>query len=188
MTHMRPDLLPGLLRAAARNQARGFGDMALFEVGPTFTGGEPGEQSLLASGLLIGSVAPRDPFGSRRAVDVFDAKADAEAVLAAMGAPARVQILRGAAGWWHPGRHGMICLGPKKVLGVFGELHPRIEELSRELAVSPSAEAYLRRGELHRLDGNFPAALADMISGQIAGSRSWLQQSPGILMVCVRRS
>ena len=32
MSHMRPDLLPGLLQAAARNQARGFADMALFEV------------------------------------------------------------------------------------------------------------------------------------------------------------
>jgi phenylalanyl-tRNA synthetase beta chain len=53
-------------------------------------------------------------------------KADAEAVLAAIGAPAKVQILRGAQGWWHPGRHGMICLGPKKVLGVFGELHPKV--------------------------------------------------------------
>ncbi len=29
MSHMRPDLLPGLLQAAARNQARGFMDLAL---------------------------------------------------------------------------------------------------------------------------------------------------------------
>jgi phenylalanyl-tRNA synthetase beta chain len=128
MTHMRPDLLPGLLRAAARNQARGFGDMALFEVGPTFNGGEPGEQSLLASGLLIGAVAPRDPFGSRRAVDVFDAKADAEAVLAALGAPARVQISRKVADWWHPGRSGAIGLGPN-VLATFGEVHPRVLQI-----------------------------------------------------------
>ncbi len=125
MTHMRPDLLPGLLRAAARNQARGFADMALFEVGPIFTGGEPGEQSLLASGLLIGAVAPRDPFGSRRAVDVFDAKADAEAVLAALGAPTRVQITRKVADWWHPGRSGAIGLGPI-LLATFGEVHPRV--------------------------------------------------------------
>jgi phenylalanyl-tRNA synthetase beta chain len=41
MSHMRPDLLAGLLQAAARNQARGFADMALFEVGPVFHGGEP---------------------------------------------------------------------------------------------------------------------------------------------------
>ena len=59
-------------------------------------------------------------------MDVFDAKADVEAVLSAIGAPAKAQILRGGAGWWHPGRHGRICLGPKKVLGVFGELHPKV--------------------------------------------------------------
>ena len=126
MSHMRPALLPGLLQAAARNQARGFMDMALFEVGPAFHGGEPEEQHLLVSGLLIGRTGPKDVHGASRAVDVFDVKADAEAVLAAMGAPAKVQILRGAQGWWHPGRHGKICLGPKKVLGIFGELHPKV--------------------------------------------------------------
>ena len=126
MSHMRPALLPGLLQAAARNQARGFADMALFEVGPAFHGGEPEEQHLLVSGLLVGRTGPKDVHGASRAVDVFDAKADAEAVLAAIGAPARTQIMRGAADWWHPGRHGMICLGPKKVLAVYGEVHPRV--------------------------------------------------------------
>jgi len=126
MSHMRPSLLPGLLQAAARNQARGFADLALFEVGPAFQGGEPQEQHLQVAGLLVGRTGPKDVHGAARAVDLFDAKADAEAVLAAMGAPAKVQILRGASQWWHPGRHGMICLGPKKVLGVFGELHPGV--------------------------------------------------------------
>jgi phenylalanyl-tRNA synthetase beta chain len=126
MSHMRPHLLPGLLQAAARNQARGMSDLALFEVGHAFHGGEPTEQHLQAVGVLIGQSGPRDPHGARRPVDVFDVKADAEAALAAMGAPAKAQILRGGPGWWHPGRHGMICLGPKKVLGIFGELHPRI--------------------------------------------------------------
>ncbi|MCU9839857.1 phenylalanine--tRNA ligase subunit beta [Ruegeria sp. WL0004] len=126
MSHMRPDLLPGLLAAAARNQARGFADLALFEAGPVFHGGEPGEQRAQIAGLLVGRTGPKDVHGAARAVDLYDAKADAEAVLAAMGAPAKVQILRGANGWWHPGRHGRICLGPKKVLGIFGELHPRV--------------------------------------------------------------
>ena len=126
MSHMRPSLLPGLLQAAARNQARGFADMALFEVGPAFQGGEPGEQNLQVSGLIVGRTGPKDVHGASRSVDVYDAKADAEAVLAAIGAPARVQIMRGAEGWWHPGRHGKICLGPKKVLGIFGEVHPRV--------------------------------------------------------------
>ncbi|SFR33182.1 phenylalanine--tRNA ligase subunit beta [Litoreibacter janthinus] len=126
MSHLRPALLPGLLQAAARNQARGFNDMALFEVGSAFHGGEPSEQHLLASGLLIGHTGPKDVHGSRRAVDVYDVKADAEAALSALGAPAKVQIMRGAPDWWHPGRHGKICLGPKKVLGIFGEVHPKV--------------------------------------------------------------
>lgn len=126
MSHMRPALLPGLLAAAARNQARGFADMALFEIGPAFHGGEPKEQHALVSGLLIGRTGPKDVHGASRPVDVYDVKADAEAILAAMGAPARVQILRGTSDHWHPGRHGMICLGPKKVLGIYGEVHPKI--------------------------------------------------------------
>ena len=126
MSHMRPALLPGLLQAAARNQARGFMDLALFEVGPAFHGGEPGEQHNLISGILVGRTGPKDVHGTSRGVDTFDAKADIEAILTAIGAPAKVQILRGAQGWWHPGRHGKICLGPKKVLGVFGELHPKV--------------------------------------------------------------
>ncbi len=125
MSHMRPALLPGLLQAAARNQARGLGDMALFEVGAAFHGGEPGEQHMLATGLLVGATGPRDSFGARRDVDVYDAKADCEAVLAALGAPERVQFRREASDWWHPGRSSVMALG-KNVLAVFGEIHPRI--------------------------------------------------------------
>lgn len=126
MSHMRPDLLPGLMQAAARNQARGFSDLALFEAGPVFHGGEPGEQQFQVSGLLVGRTCGKDVHGQSRDVDVYDAKADIEAVLAAIGAPAKVQILRGGPDWWHPGRHGKICLGPKKVLGIFGEIHPKV--------------------------------------------------------------
>ncbi|SEP68930.1 phenylalanyl-tRNA synthetase beta chain [Loktanella sp. DSM 29012] len=126
MSHMRPALLPGLLQAAARNQTRGIADMALFEVGDIFAGGEPGEQSPCVTGILIGRTGPRDTFGASRPVDLFDAKADAEAILAAIGAPAKTQVMRDGPDWFHPGRHGQICLGPKKVLGIFGELHPKV--------------------------------------------------------------
>ncbi|WP_134678507.1 phenylalanine--tRNA ligase subunit beta [Paracoccus ravus] len=125
MTHMRPDLLPGLLAAAARNQARGFMDLSLFECGPVFSGGEPGEQDLHLSGILVGATAPRDPFASRRKVDIYDAKADAEAILQIIGAPAKAQINRKLDAWWHPGRAGNIALGPN-VLATFGEIHPKV--------------------------------------------------------------
>lgn len=128
MSHMRPDLLPALLRAAARNQARGFGELGLFEVGPAWTGGEPEDQLRLAAGLRVGHTGPRDPFGARRAVDVFDARADAEAALAAIGAPDRLTVTTTAPGWYHPGRSGVLGLGPKTPLAVFGELHPKVLE------------------------------------------------------------
>ncbi|WBU53423.1 phenylalanine--tRNA ligase subunit beta [Paracoccus sp. SCSIO 75233] len=138
MTHLRPDLLPGLLAAASRNQARGFADMALFECGPVFSGGEPGDQALRLTGLLVGAVAPRDAYGSRRVVDIYDAKADAEAVLSAIGAPAKFQIDRKLDGWWHPGRSGNIQLGPNR-LATFGEVHPKV---LREMDVKGPAVAF----------------------------------------------
>ena len=139
MSHMRPDLIAGLLQAAARNQARGFMDLALFEAGPVFHGGEPGEQRDQIAGILVGRTGPKDVHGAARGVDTFDAKADVEAVLAAIGAPTKVQILRDGDAWWHPGRHGKICLGPKKVLGVFGELHPKV---LNEMGVKGPAVAF----------------------------------------------
>ncbi|MFQ5623384.1 MAG: phenylalanine--tRNA ligase subunit beta [Paracoccaceae bacterium] len=126
MSHMRPSLLPGLLQAAARNQARGVSDLALFEVGPVFSGGEPGEQAIVASGVRVGQSAPRNPHHVRHGVDLYDAKADAEAALDAIGAPARRMLMRTAPGWFHPGRSASVNLGPKNALAVFGELHPKV--------------------------------------------------------------
>ena len=126
MTHMRPTLLAGLLQAAARNQARGFADLALFEVGAVWHGGEPEDQEVQITGLLVGATGPKDPHGGRRMVDVFDARADAEAILSALGAPARTQFARPAKGWWHPGRSARMTLGPKITLAAFGELHPKV--------------------------------------------------------------
>ncbi len=126
MTQMRPSLLPGLLQAAARNQARGFADLALFEVGAIFHGGEPEEFEILISGIRVGATGPKDPHCERRDVDVYDARADAEAILAAAGAPARPRLVRGANSWWHPVRSAKIMLGPKITLAAFGELHPKV--------------------------------------------------------------
>ena len=125
MSHMRPSLLPGLLQAAARNQARGILDMALFEVGAVWHGGEPDDQETQASGVLIGSTGPKDVYNTRRAVDIFDAKADVEMVLNALGSPNKVQFQRGLSDWWHSGRSARMALG-KTSLAVFGEIHPKV--------------------------------------------------------------
>lgn len=124
MSHLRPSLIPGLLHAARNNQARGNHALALFEVGPVFGPGSE-TQSLLCSGLLVGQHSTRNVHSVQRAADVYDAKADLEIVLAELNAP-NGQINREVPKSWHPGRSGKICLGPKTVMAIFGEVHPKI--------------------------------------------------------------
>tara|TARA_Y100000739_G_scaffold223417_1_gene226242 strand:- start:699 stop:3110 length:2412 start_codon:yes stop_codon:yes gene_type:complete len=126
MGYMRPDLLPNLLSAAYRNQARGYLDLKLFEVGTIFYGKEPNQQTLVASGLLIGCTNSRDTHGESRVVDTFDVKADALITLDALGATKRSTIYRDVPKIWHPGRSGRISMGPKNNLALFGELHPKV--------------------------------------------------------------
>ena len=140
MSHMRPDILPSLLQAAARNQARGEADMALFEIGQGFDGPEPENQRTMACGIRVGSTAPRNAFGTRRNVDIYDAKGDAEAALKAIGAPVgNLMVLRNAPDWFHPGRSAVLSLGPKNPLAVFGELHPKV---LKEMGVKGAAVGF----------------------------------------------
>ncbi|MBB4285401.1 phenylalanine--tRNA ligase subunit beta [Roseospira goensis] len=126
---MRPSILPNLATAAQRNADRGVANAALFEVGPQFHGGEPGEQRMVAAGLRMGASGPRHWDVRPRPVDAFDAKADALAALAAAGAPVgSLQTVTEAPAWYHPGRSGALKLGPK-VLAWFGELHPGVLRL-----------------------------------------------------------
>jgi len=124
---MRPSVLPGLAAAAARNADRGFADVALFEVGPQYADTSPEGQSLVAAGLRAGRAQSAHWEMRPRPLDAFDAKADALAVLLALGAPTENLQVDSAAppAWYHPGRCGALRLGPK-VLGQFGELHPRV--------------------------------------------------------------
>ena len=130
LSDMRPSLIPGLVMAAQRNADRGSADVALFEVGQVFKGDRPQDQFTAAAGVRR-ALAKANGIGrhwSSKAepVDVFDAKADAFAVLSAAGAPMQaLQVVPGGPAWFHPGRCGTIQIGPQNVLGAFGELHPR---------------------------------------------------------------
>jgi len=130
LSDMRPSLVPGLAAAAQRNADRGFPDSAQFEVGQVFADDTPKGQSMVAAGVRRGTAglagADRHWTGNAQAVSAFDAKADAEAVLAAIGAPVdKLMVFAEAPDWLHPGRSGELRLGPKTVLARFGELHPR---------------------------------------------------------------
>jgi phenylalanyl-tRNA synthetase beta chain len=123
---MRPSLLPGLVAAARRNADRGAGSIRLFEVGRRYLADGEG----LTLGLLLaGDRTPRDwRSGKAQAFDAFDAKAEAVAMLGAVGAPVdRLQLFETVSnGVYHPGRSGSLRLGPKTVLAEFGELHPSV--------------------------------------------------------------
>ncbi len=123
---MRPSILPNLIEAATRNEARGLSDPALFEVGPQYKDASPTGQRTVAAGLRHNMAVPRNWAGPARTVDAFDAKADALAVLAGIGAPVEnMSTQAGAPDWYHPGRSGAIKLGDR-VMAHFGELHPEI--------------------------------------------------------------
>jgi phenylalanyl-tRNA synthetase beta chain len=123
---MRPSVLPNLLEAAGRNADRGYADVALFEVGPEYADDTDEGQKTVAAGIRVGRTGPRHWADAPRAPDAFDAKADALAVLEAAGAPvANLQVTTDAPDWFHPGRSGVLRLGPN-ALAVFGDLHPAI--------------------------------------------------------------
>jgi phenylalanyl-tRNA synthetase beta chain len=165
MTDMRPSLLPGLISAARANANRGFEDAALFEVGQIFRGSNPEDQSYVAGGVRTGTArmtgGGRHWDGAAKAADVFDAKADALAVLAGLGLdPAKLQAAPNAPAWYHPGRSGTLQLGPKTVLAHFGELHP---ETLKALDIKGSAavfEVFLDQIPASRRKGTAKGALA----------------------------
>lgn len=130
LSDMRPSLLPGLIAAAQRNADRGFADVALFEVSGTYEDTTPSGQRSVAAGLRRGSARMdgqgRHWSGNAPAVDLFEAKADALAVLETCGAPVdKLQVVAEAPSWYHPGRSGSLRLGPR-TLATFGEFHPRV--------------------------------------------------------------
>ena len=126
LDQLRPSPLATLALAAARNQARGFPDSALFEIGPGFVAEPDAAQFTLAAGLRAGRT-PRHWLGGGASFSLFDAKSDALAVLAALGiALEGVSVTADAPAHYHPGRSGVLRQGPKLVLARFGELHPSL--------------------------------------------------------------
>ncbi|MFN3991032.1 MAG: phenylalanine--tRNA ligase subunit beta [Erythrobacter sp.] len=125
---MRPSLLPGLLMAAARNEARGADSTRLFEIGRRYFIGPDGlsdERATLGI-VLAGEKTPRGwASGKAQGFDAYDAKALALALLETAGAPVANLMVMGEAGdQFHPGQSATLRLGPKVVLARLGMVHP----------------------------------------------------------------
>jgi phenylalanyl-tRNA synthetase beta chain len=141
MKVMRPSLLPGLARAAARNLARGVTGVRLFELGRRYLG--EGERPTLAL-LLAGESSPRDwQSGKARPFSPFDVKAAVLALLDEGGAPTgNLQLTQDAGASFHPGRSASLRLG-KAELARFGELHPTLARLFDLPPATQAAEIFL---------------------------------------------
>lgn len=130
MSSMRPSLLPGIILAAGRNQDRGLSDVALFEVGQAYRDRTPEGQFISASGVRTkraGTGGHGRHWQGDGTADSYAMKADVLDVLTQLGAAAaRAQITADAPPWFHPGRSGVLRLGPKNELAHFGEIHPAV--------------------------------------------------------------
>ncbi|HET7575376.1 MAG TPA: phenylalanine--tRNA ligase subunit beta [Sphingomicrobium sp.] len=142
MKVMRPSLLPGLIAAARRNIDRGAASVRLFEIGRRYLADS---ERRTFTFLLAGDRAPRDwQKGKAQALDAFDAKREALALLDAAGAPTdNLQVFPDAGSTWHPGRSATLRLGPKTVVAAFGELHPRLQKELDAPAGAVAAEIFL---------------------------------------------
>lgn len=150
---MRPSIVPNLAMAAKRNLDRGLSDPALFEVGPQYRDASPTGQALAASAIRVGRALPRHWQGPARDVDAYDAKADALAVIEALGAPVEnLQVSADAPGWYHPGQSAALRLGPN-VLAWFGAVHPKVLAALDLKGPAVAMEVFVERVPLPRAKG-----------------------------------
>ena len=122
---MRRSLVPGLLRAAARNQAHQHPHGAIFEVGRTYAPRDDGladEREWLV-GMMFGQPGRDHWRAPARTVDLWGAKGIAEAL--ARAARVRVEAAPASATYGHPVRQCELHAAGAKV-GWVGEIHPAV--------------------------------------------------------------
>ncbi len=126
---LRRSIFSNLIIYLKKNQDRGYPDISLFEIGPTFFGDKPGEQQVVLGGLKSGVVNRKSWDSKARNIDVFDVKADTIKTLTELGVgEGDLYISNKTQDYYNPGRSGSVSLksenGPK--LAFFGEIHPAI--------------------------------------------------------------
>ena len=126
---LRRSIFSNLAIYLKKNQDRGYEDLSLFEIGPTFFGKNPGEQQIVIGGLKSGKMNRKSWLDKERNVDVFDIKSDAIKTLVELGIEEKnLFVSDNTKNSYHPGRSGSITLKSEKGphLAYFGEIHPAI--------------------------------------------------------------
>ena len=114
---LRSSLYPNLIHFLKKNIDRGFEDQSLFEIGPLFTGNQPGQQ------ITVVCAIRKEP-----ELNVFGIKGDLVKTLLEMGIDkTETSIDTNTPSYYHPGKSGSIITKKnQKLLAYFGEIHPKI--------------------------------------------------------------
>ena len=126
---LRRSIFSNLAVHLKKNQDRGYEDLSLFEIGPTFFGKNPGEQQLVLGALKSGKVNRKSWLEKERNLDVFDIKGDLIKTLMELGiSKENIFVNDATKNCYHPGRSGSINFKSEKgpFLAYFGEIHPAI--------------------------------------------------------------
>ena len=126
---LRRSIFSNLAIHLKKNQDRGYEDLSIFEIGPTFLGKNPGEQQIVVGALKSGKVSRKSWIEKERNLDVFDIKSDVFKTLIELGVDEQsLFVSDNTKLCYHPGRSGSITLKSEKGphLAYFGEMHPAI--------------------------------------------------------------
>ena len=126
---LRNSIYSNLIMYMSKNLDRGFKDLSIFEIGPIFTGSNPGEQNTVVCGLSAGKKSRLSWIDKERNIDVYDIKKDVVQSLVEAGYNSdKFFIDRETPNYYHPGKSGRLFLnrGKDQVAAYFGEIHPNI--------------------------------------------------------------
>ncbi len=126
---LRNSIFSNLSMYMSKNLDRGFKDLSIFEIGPIFTGSNPGEQTTVVCGLSAGKKYRLSWIDKERNIDVFDVKRDVVQTLVESGYNSdKFFIDNETPNYYHPGKSGRLFLNRAKdqVAAYFGEINPNI--------------------------------------------------------------
>ena len=126
---LRNSIFSNLIMYMNKNLDRGFKDLSIFEIGPIFTGSNPGEQNTVVCGLSAGKKSRLSWIEKERNVDVFDIKRDVIQTLVEAGYNSEKFFIDSETpNYYHPGKSGRLFLnrGKDQIAAYFGEIHPNI--------------------------------------------------------------
>ena len=126
---LRSSIFSNLIIHLNKNLDRGFKDLSIFEIGPTFFGKKPSEQQTVIGGLKSGKIFRQSWLEKERLVDVFDVKSDVIKNLVEAGYDKEnLYIDTETPSYYHPGKSGRVFLnkGKEKVVAYFGDIHPNV--------------------------------------------------------------